>query len=833
MIENVRQKQHDLLFDELTNCLNNLRGYDLSNLIPLMYVLCAHHQGHLLSIHSGSSKNIFKGEWYIEPLLDQNLEDAASPLLKSIYNSVDEKFFRGHNAQQIYRFYSKCCHLINDFYVEIIEYVIQHTVKMAGAKSGLVSTPLEIASLVYKLAFSFSPKAIYDPCAGLCTGQTLDIFKGVEFFAQELNPLIKVIADVRMEAYRKRLNYVCEDSVFHWKGSTGFDCLCSDLPMGAKVDVQFRDECRSLILEDLFIMRYITSPSLKYAVLLTSLNTCTRPANFDVRKTLCEKNYIDMVIELPMGVLPGTGIAPVILVLNKERTTKNIKFISASDCIKNMTGGQRIVDEEKVWARISGKEKNKTASCPVAKTYNVDCSLDPSDYITEDIEILPGQKLVSISDIAKLIHGSRRHSEIEGFILTPEDLCSSIPEYSTRDIELSFESFETMETDISRFEKIEEPCVIFSLRQNMFFIKKDETPLFLKSPLFLIFAVDTEKCSLEYFAYLLISSKQIRAKAERAPMPTRLNTRSIFFPFFEDKKSQQQIISRICREAESELRLKMEKLKAVSGHTSDLLHNLGVAFNKIGSGIACLQASCESEEEEKQMKKVEKKQIDLPVISKCLYDNLQFALRQINCNGADFSQVDPFQQETDIKAFINEYLDAWKNFGFGSFEILPIDSTLSESEPTVVDIDRNLIYTLLDCILINAHQHGFNRRDAEGNNVLVGLHPVTMTKIKRHTDTMVPYDEEIVERYVLISVANNGNRLPDGFTPENFIERYKVGINSDQDGLGGYHIYQITSKHGGKFSIENDGQWLSFNVLIPILASPEDTVFKEYECKTL
>lgn len=825
MTENVKQQNHDLLFNELNICLRNLNGYDLNNLIPLIYVLCAHHQGHLLSIHSHpSSKSIFSGEWYIEPLLDQDLNDVESPLLKEIRNSVDEKFFIGQTAQHIYRFYSKCNQLINDFYEEVIEYVISFTVKYSGRLSGIFSTPVEIASLIYKLALDYAPKSIYDPCAGLCTGATLDFFNGVDFFAQELHPLVKVIADVRMDAHGRHYPCVCEDSVFHWKGEEGFDCLCSDLPFGTKIDDQFHEECRSLNLEDLVISRFIKSPSLKRAVLLTSLSTCSRPANFDVRKTLCDRNYIDMVIELPKGVLPATGVGSVILVLNKERTTKNIKFISATDCIKNVSQHERIVDMEKVLARVSGVDKTKSASCDKAKTFDLYCSLDPSDYIKEDIPVLPGQKLVSISEIAKQIRGSRSFEEIEGYVLKGEDLCDSLMELQTRDVELTFESFD----EASRYEKIAQPCVIFSLRQNQFFIKSDDTPLFIRPSLYQVFAVDTNKCSLEYFAYLLITSKQIQAQRERSYTQAHLNVRSILLPFFEDKESQKQIIIRLYREAESELRKKMDKLQAVSGHTSDLLHNLGVTFNKIGSGIACLQQS------EQQVKgKLDSKQINLPVISKCLYDNLQFALRQINCNGTDFSQIELTHEKTDILRFINEYIDAWRNFGFGSFEILPIDSSLSKSGPTLVDIDRNLIYTLLDCILINAHQHGFSRRKVYGHNALFGLHPVTITSTIHHTETLNPYDEEVVDRYVLISVSNNGNRFPDGFTPEDFIERYKVGINSDQDGLGGYHIHQIARRHGGKLSIESDNQWLSFNVLIPLYASPKDTVFEEYECEFL
>ena len=47
----------DRLFKQLDNCLRALGGYDIKSLIPLLYVLVAHHEGHAVST-TESSKNI-------------------------------------------------------------------------------------------------------------------------------------------------------------------------------------------------------------------------------------------------------------------------------------------------------------------------------------------------------------------------------------------------------------------------------------------------------------------------------------------------------------------------------------------------------------------------------------------------------------------------------------------------------------------------------------------------------------------------------------------------------------------------------------------------------
>lgn len=128
-----------------------------------------------------------------------------------------------------------------------------------------------------------------------------------------------------------------------------------------------------------------------------------------------------------------------------------------------------------------------------------------------------------------------------------------------------------------------------------------------------------------------------------------------------------------------------------------------------------------------------------------------------------------------------------------------------------------MLYTALDCILINAHQHGFLKQGKDTNHVLIELKAVTIKD----------------EKYALISVSNNGEPLPDGFTLQDFAARGIVGLNSSQDGLGGYHIASIAHLHDGFIAIEKSTEWLSFHILIPTYINAKETVFDEYECEYL
>ena len=802
------------LFNELHRCLDALRSYaDLNSLLmPLLYVLCAHHKGHHVSL-VGDYPNIFTGDKQIQPLQYADMTDAESDLLRRIRLSVDERYFHGKTVQIIYSFYSRCNPLINEFYPELIEFLFSIYSKNLGKSSGMFATPYEVTQLMYHLALQNDVRRVYDPCAGLCSGVLLPEFSGHDFIGQEIVEQIKLFAEIRMDAHDKQYPVYCEDVVEHWRGD-GADCLCSDLPIGVKLlhmqSDAFMDYGRPRMLDDYIIWQFMSTASLRRAVLLVAAGACTRMQNFTMRKTLCDRNYVDMVIEMPHGVLNYTGADTAIIVLDKNRTSKNISFISATDCIKTISPRERIVDTDKVLARINGEDKTRQETCSVAKTYENDCSIDPVHYIKEDIDLLPGQKLVRITDIASVVRGTTRFDETEGRVLNTSMMSSSLVDFHTTNHELIVKSFE--END--RFAKLTNSCVIFSRSYDSFFIKYDETPIFVRYGMFNAFEVDTTKCSYEYFTHIVMSTLASRNELFREAR-SRIPVRSLRLPFFEDLDSQRNIIERLYREAERELKAKIDKLQILSGESSDLLHNLGVTFTRLSAAVANIKSHIGEDREMSLDLKInsdKEHHFNFNRAISILDNNIEFALRQINSTGTDFTKAVPTTKKVVLQDLIEDYISAWNGFGYASFSLLPLKSSIPQ---TKVEVDKDLLFTALDCIFINAHQHGFNKRGGDNNHVLVELKAVTIKDNK----------------YALISISNNGEPLPDGFTLKDFVARGVVGINSSQDGLGGHHVASIVHLHEGFVSIESSSDWLSFNMLIPTYINAKDTVFDEYECE--
>jgi type I restriction enzyme M protein len=788
VIENIKEG----LFNQLDNCLHLLGGYEINSLMPLLYVLVAHHEGHRVSI-IGDGSNIFAGKQHIQSV--EAVDEYESDLLKRIRSSVHEAYFEGQSAEIVFRFYETCSDYINDYYQEIIEYIILTSSSRAGKFSGLNATTPEIAHLMGELIARQDPKTIYDPCAGLCSYELLPILSEKQFVCQEISPFIKLIADIRVEASGKYVKIINEDSTFNWRGNEA-DCLASELPFGVTLNDITQDENRPKMLEDFVIYEFVRSEALRKAVLLVSLGTCFRHGrSFDIRKTLCEKNYVDTVIKLPAGIYPGTGVSTVILVLNKDKSSKDIKFVQAEDCI--ISGHKsRKLDTHSVLSRIDSKEDNQVAVVPSSETFAHDCILDPSTYLQENIELLPGQKLVKLLSFATKVRGERHYDDKQGRVLTAELMTDSIAEMHSRD-------YTIVETILEHpYVKISDKCIIFNVRADKFFIKKDEEPLFV-SPNFTCFQIDESKYLPEYIADCIVKAEYFRNNSLIGTGMPKLQYDHLLLPVYESLDSQAQIIQRIYRQEQNELKKKLERLQVLSGQSSDLIHNLGMTFIKIGAGIA------------------EAKDIVDNSVVKSLDDNVKFALRQINSTGTDFEFVKPELKKVYVYNILKEYINAWKNFGYSTFKVRLLDDETDANInymalDTKIEVDPTLFYTMLDCIFINAHQHGFLKQNNKENQVIVVVEGVS-------------YNDK---HYARIGISNNGNPLPEGFTVRDFVARGVVGINSSQDGIGGDHVCKITHHFGGVVSIDSDNDWLTFNILLPVYITSTDN-FNEYEYESV
>ena len=68
-------------------------------------------------------------------------------------------------------------------------------------------------------------------------------------------------------------------------------------------------------------------------------------AEAPIRTSLVEKNLIDTIIGLPANLFYGTGIPTVVMVLKRNKTSKDILFIDASNEFKKAKNMNELTDE--------------------------------------------------------------------------------------------------------------------------------------------------------------------------------------------------------------------------------------------------------------------------------------------------------------------------------------------------------------------------------------------------------------------------------------------------------------------------------------------------------
>ena len=257
-----------------------------------------------------------------------------------------------------------------DILGEVYEYLIGKFAASAGKKGGEFYTPHEVSLILAKIVTLGLKKghdafSIYDPAMG--SGSLLMTVRdevpngerqgAVRFYGQELNTTTYNLA--RMNLMMRGVKYdnmnlhnadTLETDWPDGPDSQGidrprmFDAVVANPPYSANWDNNERK------LKDPRFADYgKLAPKSKadYAFVLHSLYHLNQEgtmaivlphgvlfrgaAEAKIRQTLIEKNYLHAVIGLPTNLFYGTGIPTIILVFKKNRTTRDILFIDASN----------------------------------------------------------------------------------------------------------------------------------------------------------------------------------------------------------------------------------------------------------------------------------------------------------------------------------------------------------------------------------------------------------------------------------------------------------------------------------------------------------------------
>lgn len=691
--------------------------------------------------------------------------------------------------------------LYQKYYCDLIEGLISHLAKQSGMTSAEFCQPQAITRLVGELVKRISPRFIYNPFAGLCSYALISNKYG--YYGQEKDTGTNLLARVRLDAHGRNADTLAwADSIQGWNDHQA-DMLVTTPPFGAKATRAFSyhrwRKYRSL--NEFILRNFLYSPSLENAVIILPASACFGADTLEIRKSIIEKNALDMIIDLPAGIFYGTGIRTVAIVLKKHRHLEKVTFVNGSDCI-NITQKAKDLDVDLLLSYIDNNTPRVVANVNYTEISERNFSWSPSAYITTQDALAEGQTYVLLSEC--IVPGKNIPIEAEkGIILSPSDFSD--------DVNLLFTAQNFTTAQISpNMKAYQGEHIVLSFLQNKIKICKcsfDE-PFFVNQNQVAFALKEDSPVTLDYLAYTLLNSRSFRNLSSLMNGLHARVTRQIAQYILEcnvaidaDKNKQHAIIDCLKQQYTQRKRAEMQAEMARLGirdASSDLSHILGVSFDKISNTLASIQSETISE--------------DLITSLHVISDNFMYMKRMINAVGADFSKTRLQIRDVEINVFINNYVSSWRNYGSSIFN-LTYNSEVSDD--TVLRIDEDMFRVLLDAILRNAYRHGFENKKSSDNQVLIS------TSFSKIEDT----------EYVLITIANNGNPFPEGFTLKDYVTRGSIAGKMGNTGLGGYHVWSIVERHHGHMNISSSKTWSTIiEILIPveIYAESDADKFIEY-----
>lgn len=762
--------------------------------IPSLAVLYAIHKGY--NIHVYDSHRV-----EFEPKEDKLYND----LLSLIPNNE-----RLHYAMCI--FVNELDHIIdkkqfNSIYVEVLKGLFDLVSCNSGKDSEDFFTPSAITKLMAHIVNSENCNDMFDPFCG--TASIIHEFSKTGgtplFIGQEINYKTFIYARINAEAV-----FGCDEgisnvnSISHWDDCT-YDAVVSCPPLGLFLSKeQLRaaryatPDCPCRTYNEILLVRPLISNQAKLTVTLLPMNFCFRSKkDYEVRRYLVEQNLVDTIIALPANILYGTSIPTVILICKRERKIDEpIKIIHAEKYY-NGDRRKRVFDVERCIDMMESFGKDCVKILP-DEVREYDYNLNPSLYFNQDFDLQEGQQIVQLGDLITPAEGKSISSNEIGEATAISSLSKDYLEILLNNSKVSIMDETRRPANYLHFDANNKKYLLAftSLTEAKYGLFTDNKSFNCYSAI-KVFEVNESLVTPGYLAYILVNNEAI-SKSGMA-----LNGYMKFHVVIDSLDKQVEIINKITQRYHKRISAENEadaKRLGIKQNISDLEHMLGTTQIRIGKIIQRLEKATPAD-------------VNYTLLVKQLKDNVEYMNRTIQYTNARIDSASFNMQSNNISEFINGYVDAWNNYGSNCFtlEILSkLDGTLA------ISFDKSMLTVMLDSILNNAVRHGFHKRKKDGNQVLIRLSEVN-------------YKEN---PYLLLSIANNGEAITDGFTVEDYVSRGRFTASTGRSGLGGYHVFQIVKGHKGYLRLDSNKMWnVIVDVLIPInSANVNDFADYDYEC---
>lgn len=180
-------------------------------------------------------------------------------------------------------------------------------------ETGLYYTPDNIADLISSIGQVYNPQSVIDICCGI--GNIINSFQNVQATKGiDINP-----NNIRLAKYiNSAIDFIVADTTTYDFGNEKYDLVIGNLPWGARTA-----DRKSLEIE--LIKKGLTLLNDNgIAIFVVPEGLLTSSVSFEFRQEILSNFALDMVVSLPIGIFPYSGIKTSILVLRNGEKNQDV-----------------------------------------------------------------------------------------------------------------------------------------------------------------------------------------------------------------------------------------------------------------------------------------------------------------------------------------------------------------------------------------------------------------------------------------------------------------------------------------------------------------------------
>lgn len=742
---------------------------------------------------------------------EKTLDSVSEDIIESLRQSI-----RLHQGQSdLISMYDliKKAELKDEEYLQLLEYAEEYMLMGRGRMAGEFINPKSLGE-VLTYFFSSLPKSVFDPFVGSASFATC-LAPDVKFVGKDINPTVIEYAHMKLLLWGGNFECVCEDTV-HVSQHGKYDAIVTFPPIGLRME-------GTDIVEYVVNMFKTNTTDTGEMLVVLPYNVCESSQYAALRKYLTKHNYLDDIVLFPNNYLYGTSVSTILVHLRKGR--------SIEDEIRVVNVGE--------YAEEVGKR--------------VDFSLDSIDTIVRTMHIDDmGIRYIHLSDIVEnefnwsplsyvdnFAAGGYRGSNYVKLMSVLERVrfspcvASKRSILNLRQVSSPFEDIPEIEPrDNGRYIKVTEPVLAVGYTEKALLLYIEASP---DKPVYMSDKEILYRCSNivspKYLAH--VYSRTMKNKysfpsivpSNRA-IDSFLRNQMVGIPSYPEQMM-------IVEDAYQDYVQKEMQKSNMAQHIEQLKNNYVQEIRSRKHNMRPYLREMKSSNDLAQLVLSKAQTLDevRPHLMQLL-KNMELSRKGLSEIIDHLSQIDKFgnPEFVHIHEFFENYIRNYKesavanntraNISYCHSE--PVDNlsgaeNVSKENSTwgqYVLISPYDFKRMVDCIVENAHVHGF---DGNGTGHFIGI--------------VVNYDYEELE----ISFSNDGKPFPEGFD----INRYgllgeKAGPHAGT-GDGGHQVVSIANHYGGYVSIESTKQddpnpQVTITVHLPIADKDwEDERAKWYE----